>query len=68
MGFQTPIGYCVAQNLRLNGTPAGYTYFVDVLQRVGQHPAKRVPERTPRLRKQHFAEQPLRSDLHGTAL
>ncbi len=42
-----------------------YTYFVDVLQRVGQHPAERVAELTPRLWKQHFAEQPLRSDLHG---
>ena len=41
-----------------------YTYFVDVLQRVGQHPASRVAELTPRLWKQHFAAQPLRSDLH----
>jgi transposase len=44
-----------------------YSYFVDVLQRVGQHPAARVAELTPRLWKQHFAEQPLRSDLHGRA-
>ena len=44
-----------------------YTYFVDVLQRVGQHPAARVAELTPRLWKQHFAAQPLRSDLHGRA-
>lgn len=44
-----------------------YTYFVDVLQRVGQHPASRVAELTPRLWNQHFADQPLRSDLHATA-
>ena len=41
------------------------TYLIDVLQRVGQHPARRVAELTTRLWKQHFAEQPLRSDLHG---
>lgn len=40
-----------------------YTYLVDVLQRVGQHPAARVVELTPRLWKQHFAANPLRSDL-----
>lgn len=40
-----------------------YTYLVDVLQRVGQHPAARVAELTPRLWKQHFADNPLRSDL-----
>jgi len=50
---------------RLHGIEP-YTYFVDVLQRVGQHPAARVAELTPRLWKQHFADQPLRSDLHGT--
>ena len=40
-----------------------YTYLVDVLQRVGQHPAARVAELTPRLCKQHFAANPLHSDL-----
>ena len=49
----------------LHGVDA-YTYFVDVLQRVDQHPASRVAELTPRLWKQLFAEQPPRSDLHGT--
>ncbi len=44
-----------------------YTYFVDVLQRVGQHPASRVAELTPRLWKQHFAAAPLRSHLHTAA-
>lgn len=40
-----------------------YTYLVDVLQRISQHPAARVQELTPRLWKQHFAEQPLRAPL-----
>lgn len=48
---------------RLQGVDP-YTYLVDVLQRVGQHPAARVAELTPRLWKQHFAANPLRSDLH----
>ena len=41
-----------------------YDYFVDVLQRVGQHPASKVHELTPRMWKQLFAHNPLRSDLH----
>lgn len=41
-----------------------YDYLVDVLQRVGQHPASRVHELTPRLWKQLFAANPLRSALH----
>lgn len=44
-----------------------YTYLVDVLQRVAEHPAARVAELTPRLWKQHFAADPLRSDLHKLA-
>ena len=44
------------------------TYLVDVLQRVGQHPASNVAALTPRLWKLHFADQPLRSDLHKTAV
>lgn len=40
-----------------------YDYLVDVLQRVGQHPAARVAELTPRLWKIHFAANPLRSAL-----
>jgi hypothetical protein len=42
-----------------------YDYLVDVLQRVGVHPATRVAELTPRLRKEHFAAKPLRSDLNS---
>ncbi|MGH8144182.1 MAG: IS66 family transposase [Steroidobacteraceae bacterium] len=41
-----------------------YTYLVDVLQRVGVHPANKVAELTPRLWNQHFAANPLRSALH----
>jgi transposase len=48
---------------RLHGIDV-YTYLVDVLQRVGQHPAARVAELTPRLWKLHFAANPLRSALH----
>jgi len=40
-----------------------YTYLTDVLQRVGQHPASRVEELTPRLWKEKFADNPLQSDL-----
>lgn len=44
-----------------------YVYLVDVLQRISCHPAARVEELTPRLWKQHFADNPMRSDLvqHG---
>jgi hypothetical protein len=48
---------------RLHGIDV-YTYLVDVLQRVGQHPAARVAELTPRQWKQRFAASPLRSALH----
>jgi hypothetical protein len=41
-----------------------YDYLVDVLQRVGQHPASRVAELTPRLWKTHFAANPLRSAVY----
>ena len=40
-----------------------YDYFVDILQRVGQHPASLVHQLTPRLWKPLFAANPLRSDL-----
>ena len=48
---------------RLHGIDP-YDYLVDVLQRVGQHPANRVHELTPRLWKQLFAANPLHSPLH----
>lgn len=40
-----------------------YDYLVDVLQRVGEQPATRVHELTPRNWTTHFAATPLRSDL-----
>ena len=45
-----------------------YDYFVDVLQRVGQHPASLVHQLTPRIWKQMFAAPPLRSDLHDAVI
>jgi len=43
-----------------------YDYLVDVLQRISGHPASRAHELTPRLWKQHFADNPLRSPLYHT--
>ncbi len=40
-----------------------YTYLVDVLQRIDTHPFAQVDQLTPRLWKQHFAGDPLRSLL-----
>ena len=45
-----------------------YTYLVDVLQRIGDHPADRIEELTPRNWKERFADKPLRSDLYPRAL
>jgi transposase len=40
-----------------------HTYLVDVLQRISQHPASQVLHLTPRVWKECFADDPLRSDL-----
>jgi hypothetical protein len=40
-----------------------YTYLVDVLQRIQSHPAREVHLLTPRLWKDTFAKNPLKSDL-----
>lgn len=48
---------------RLHGVDA-YTYLVDVLQRVGMHPASRVHELTPQEWKKRFADNPLLSDVN----
>jgi hypothetical protein len=45
---------------RLHGVDP-YTYLVDVLQRVDRHPASDVAALTPRLWKERFAADPLRS-------
>jgi transposase len=47
---------------RLQGVDP-YVYLVDVLQRIDTHPAFDVHLLTPRLWKQYFAQNPLRSDL-----
>lgn len=49
---------------RLHGVDP-YEYLVDVLQRIASHPAADVAQLTPRLWKQHFANNPLRSDLYS---
>jgi transposase len=51
---------------RLHGIDV-YTYLVDILQRISEHPASRVAELTSRLWKQRFAANPLRSALHAVA-
>ncbi|MEZ5653162.1 MAG: transposase domain-containing protein [Burkholderiaceae bacterium] len=45
---------------------ATYTYLVDVLLRINQHPANKIDELTPRQWQQRFAADPLRSDLVTT--
>ena len=37
-----------------------YVYLVDVLQRTATHPARDVHQLTPRLWKEHFADDPIR--------
>ena len=65
MGAATSARYAaVAGRLRLHGIDV-YTYLVDILQRVAEHPANRVEELTPRRWKSLFADNPLRSPLHA---
>jgi transposase len=40
-----------------------YVYLVDVLQRISSHSARDVGQLTPRLWKEHFSDNPMRSDL-----
>ncbi len=42
-----------------------YIYLTDVLLRVGQHSAKEVADLTPRILKEKFVSNPLRSDIYG---
>jgi len=44
-----------------------YDYLVDVFQRISQYLPSKIHELSPRLWKQKFAANPLRSDLHGVA-
>ena len=55
--FQSLLATC-----RLQGVDP-YTYLVDVLQRVDSHPANDVAALTPRLWKDRFAAEPLRSAI-----
>jgi hypothetical protein len=55
--FQSLLRTC-----RLQGVDP-YVYLVDVLQRVERHPASDVAALTPRLWKERFADDPLRSPL-----
>jgi transposase len=54
---QSLLGTCRLQNVD------PYTYLVDVLQRVENHPFVAVATLTPRLWKEQFAGDPLRSDI-----
>ena len=55
--FQSLIATCRLQEID------PYTYLVDVLQRVEYHPASDVAALTPRLWKERFADDPMRSDI-----
>jgi transposase len=59
--FQSLISTC-----RLQGIDP-YTYLVDVLQRVEDHPASDVAALTPRLWKERFVDDPRRSDIDRVA-
>lgn len=52
---------------RLQGVDP-YTYFVDVLQRIESHPAREIESLTPRLWKEKFAKDPMRSDIDRMGL
>ena len=47
---------------RLQGVDP-YTYLVDVLQRISEHPARQVGDLTPRVWKEKFSHHPMKSDL-----
>jgi transposase len=47
---------------RLQGIDS-YTYLVDVLQRISEHPASQVGDLTPRVWKERFSHNPMKSDL-----
>jgi hypothetical protein len=55
--IQSLLGTCRLQDID------PYTYFVDVLQRISTHPAREVAQLTPRLWKEYFTTEPMRSDL-----
>jgi transposase len=54
------IGQSLIATCKMQGIDP-YTYLVDVLQRIGSHPAKAVADLTPRRWKELFASQPMTS-------
>ncbi|MBK83503.1 MAG: IS66 family transposase, partial [Gammaproteobacteria bacterium] len=61
---QLGVIYSLIATCRMQGVDP-YTYLVDVLLRVGQHPASKVDELIPRHWKKMFQNNPMRSDLWG---
>ena len=61
---QLGIIYSLIASCRLQNIDP-YTYLVDVLLRVSDHPAKDVEQLIPRHWKELFQESPRRSDLWG---
>jgi len=59
---QLGILHSLTVTCRLHGINP-YSYLVDVLQRVSQHPAKNVVDLTPRRWKTLFADTPIQSDV-----
>jgi len=57
---QVAVVQSLLRTCRMHGIDP-YTYLVDVLQRIATHPAKNVHQLTPRLWKEHFADDPMRS-------
>ena len=57
---QVAVVQSLLRTCRMHGIDP-YTYLVDVLQRIATHPAKNVHQLTPRLWKEHFADNPMRS-------
>lgn len=64
--YDTGVIQSLLTTCRLQGVDP-YVYLVDVLQRISSHPAGDVAQITPRLWKEHFADNPMRSDLDRIA-
>jgi len=54
--------YSLIESSKLSGVHPT-VYFIDVLQRIDRHPASDVHLLVPRLWKEHFSQNPLRSDV-----
>lgn len=59
---QVAVVQSLLRTCRMHGVDP-YRYLVDVLQRIATHPAKDVQQLTPRLWKEHFANDPIRADI-----